>query len=405
MTSTTVALLTLVLQSAPAAQPAAQTPQDCIKTAREFSSRRMKELGQPTTDNVRALTAERLAMLRECAAQFDMEKTSIDSLPPLVELLIESQQPDLAQKALARGIEKASSTPAHHGRFLALAVRLTLREPKSAERNDRAERYADALDGLGPDALEHQIAAHNALNGYYRYDDIDSGIIKHSQWLIDTGRKLAPDLRKRWGPTIVEAYVTLSQAVAGQGENTRAIEILETAKREWSDVGAAPRVEDSLARYRMVGAAAPPVTAPVWLNRAETTPLDLQGKVTLLQFTAHWCVPCKESYPGMKRLEQRFAKDPFQVVFYTQLYGYFEGERNLTPEQEIERDRKYYAGYGFTLPIAIGPRSVEDAYRVGGIPQIYAIDKKGNVRLVMVGYDDANEEKLASFIKALIDER
>jgi len=145
----------------------------------------------------------------------------------------------------------------------------------------------------------------------------------------------------------------------------------------------------------------------------------LQGKVTLLQFTAHWCGPCKESYPGMKRLEQRFAKDDFQVVFYTRTYGYFEQERNLAPEQEIVRDRKYYAGYGFTLPIAIGPPSsifvdgkaksqedpVENAYAVGGIPQINVVDKKGNIRLVMVGYDDANEEKLASFIQKLLNEK
>ena len=121
----------------------------------------------------------------------------------------------------------------------------------------------------------------------------------------------------------------------------------------------------------------------------------------------------------MKRLEQRFSKDDFQVVFYTRTYGYFEQERNLAPEQEIERDRKYYAGYGFTLPIAIGSPSsilvdgsakyqedpVEKAYAVGGIPQINVVDRKGNIRLVMVGYDDANEEKLASFIQKLLNEK
>ena len=99
-------------------------------------------------------------------------------------------------------------------------------------------------------------------------------------------------------------------------------------------------------------------------------------------------------------------------------YGYFEQERNLTPEQEIERDRKYFAGYGFALPIAIGlpsstivdgrPRLQEDptenAYAVGGIPQINVIDRKGNIRLVMIGYDDANEENLASFIWTLLKE-
>ena len=105
----------------------------------------------------------------------------------------------------------------------------------------------------------------------------------------------------------------------------------------------------------------------------------------------------------MKRLGKRFAKQPFQVVFYTQLYGYFGADKNLTAE--VERDRKYFADYGFNVPIAIGTNSVEEAYKVGGIPQINVIDKSGKIRLVMVGYDDANEEKLAAFIKSLLAEK
>jgi thiol-disulfide isomerase/thioredoxin len=146
-------------------------------------------------------------------------------------------------------------------------------------------------------------------------------------------------------------------------------------------------------------------------------PIDLGGKVTLLQFTAHWCGPCKESYPGTNRLLKRFGDRGFQVVFYTRTYGHFQSERNLAREAEIERDRKYFAGYGFTHPIAIGSPAisvvdgkmvpqgddpVEEAYGVGAIPQINIIDAQGNLRLIMIGYDEANEEKLASFIESLL---
>ena len=44
-------------------------------------------------------------------------------------------------------------------------------------------------------------------------------------------------------------------------------------------------------------------------------------------------------------------------------------------------------------------------YKVGGIPQIMLIDKKGNIRLIMVGYDDANEAKLAAIIESLLKEK
>ena len=34
------------------------------------------------------------------------------------------------------------------------------------------------------------------MNGYYRSDDIDAGIIKHSTWIIETGRGLASEVRR-----------------------------------------------------------------------------------------------------------------------------------------------------------------------------------------------------------------
>jgi hypothetical protein len=39
---------------------------------------------------------------------------------------------------------------------------------------------------------------------------------------------------------------------------------------------------------------------------------------------------------------------------------------------------------------------------VSGIPQINVIDREGTLRLIMIGYDDANEERLASFIETLL---
>jgi hypothetical protein len=45
------------------------------------------------------------------------------------------------------------------------------------------------------------------------------------------------------------------------------------------------------------------------------------------------------------------------------------------------------------------------AYRVGGIPQIMLIDKKGKIRLIMVGYDDVNEPRLSKMIEDLLNEK
>lgn len=107
-------------------------------------------------------------------------------------------------------------------------------------------------------------------------------------------------------------------------------------------------------------------------------------------------------------------------MFVTQLYGYFDTERDLTRAKEIERDREYFAHLKLDIPIAIGPsgRSTgadrkpvylkdpnDKAFEVGGIPQINLVDAKGNIRLIMIGCDDANEPKLAQFIEKLMREK
>jgi thiol-disulfide isomerase/thioredoxin len=145
----------------------------------------------------------------------------------------------------------------------------------------------------------------------------------------------------------------------------------------------------------------------------------MAGHVTLLEFTAHWCGPCKESYPGVKRLLSKYGPQGFRVVLATELYGYFGAERNLTPDQEFERDRDYFKKEGLDAPVAVADRLTEvvdgrtvyrrnpndGAYLVGGIPQIHLIDRQGRIRLIMVGYDEANEARLAAILEGLLAEK
>lgn len=371
-----------------------------------------------TADGVRQIEAERVKLLRACGAGFDVETIPADQLPALIEFYQDSQQTELAARAVARGLAAKDLMVSTRADLLVQALRVGLRQRPKPD-FPTVERYGDELDALPNAVLEQKIAGHMALNGYYRGDDVDAGIIKHSTWLIETGRTLSPELRKKFGPALVSAYTNLAEALAGQGDNEKALDLLRRAPTELADV---PRVEGRVkplvARYELVGKPAAAVVAPVWLNRADAaSPLDVKGKVTLFQFTAHWCGPCKESYPGIKRLQARFNDRGFQIVFYTRTYGYFESERDLTREDEIERDKKYYAGFGFTHPIAIGAPTfavvdgkpvyqgddaVEGAYGVSGIPQINVIDANGNLRLIMIGYDEANEDNLARFIETLL---
>ncbi len=294
-------------------------------------------------------------------------------------------------------------------------------EPKGDARNARLEKLVDQLDALPGDFTAQRFTAHTAMLSYYRYDDLDGGIIKHSTWLIDAAKQLSPAAHAQYAPQVVDAYVDMAEAWAGEGMTDKALALLRRAPAELPD---APRVrnavEPEIARYSLVGTSAAPITAPRWLNLARgRTQMSMTGAVTLLEFGAHWCTPCKESYPGVNRLRQKYGARGFRVVYATKLYGYFGKERPLTASAEIAHDRQYFAEHDLDIPIAIGdpveavlvkgkveylPRRDpnDEHYQVGGIPQIELIDKHGKIRLIMVGYDDANEARLGALIDRLL---
>jgi tetratricopeptide (TPR) repeat protein len=413
------ALIPLVARAQTPAAP--EKPADCLKAARDYANERMKAAGSTLTGALaKEINEKKATLARECASRFSIASTPAQDLPALAELFAEAGQFELADAAIEKNLALTKLDEAGHAKALASAIQVLRRQPKSDARNARLERYCDALDQLSDAVIENKISGHVSLNSYYRADDIDSGIIKHSTWLIEAAGRLTPEQRKKFGNSFINAYVNLAEAYAGQEQNDRALELLRRAAVELKDLpNVEAQVRPALERYLLVGTPAPPIEAPRWINAspAGMTTLDLKGKVTLLEFTAHWCGPCRESYPGLHRLLKRFANRDFQIVLVTELYGYFGGEHNLSPEQELEKDRAYFAGeHGFDVKIAVGDaarttreagkvvrhRNPNELYKVHGIPQIHIIDRQGIHRLIMVGYDDANEEKLAGLIERLL---
>jgi thiol-disulfide isomerase/thioredoxin len=414
-------LVVSLLQPAQTLQPV--TPEACVKAARDFIQSQQRALKQITSDAIRKIDEDKVKLAQKCAAQFNVASQPEADLAHLIALYGEAEQPALAKAALDRALASKTLPVIVRGNVLAQAVMSGLREPKSPERNARLERYVDELDRLNGDLLDAKISAHARMNGYYRGDDIDDGIIKHSTWLMERALTFTPEQRMTYGATIISAHINMAEAVAGRGDNPRAMTLLDAAKKNWGDIRNADRMIDPvIARYALVGTVGAPIAAPRWLNAPANSTIAMPGAVTLLEFTAHWCGPCKESYPGVKRLLAKYGKQGFRVVMATELYGYFGAERGLTPEVEFEKDREYWAQEGLHVPIAVhdqrgrlvpGPNGVvaaaenpnDAAYKVGGIPQIHVIDKKGVIRLIMVGYDDVNEESLSKLIEKLLKEK
>jgi thiol-disulfide isomerase/thioredoxin len=405
------------------------TPAGCLRSVRDFRQALMKDLQarlresgrQVAQDDVNAVGARTNEFASACAAQFAKGVPAAD-MPALAELQVEAQQIDAAKQTIGRALAAPGVDAAAKAATLSTGVRILSRQIRQPGVLDQAEAWVTELETLPASFVRERIEAHGVLNGYYRADDIDAGIIKHSTRLIALNAALPADERTpQISNTIIAAYQNLAEAWAGQEQTAQALDLLRRAPVELKGVeGVAERLAPTIERYELVGTPAPAIEAPTWLNAPEgATKMNLAGGVTWLQFTAHWCGPCREAYPAAVRLQKQYGARGFRVLMATQLYGYFENRRNLAPADELAAIRDYFPKHGIVWPIAVSDNlppvmengrmvrkpNVNDAnYKVAGIPQIHIIDRKGVIRLIMIGFDEANEPRLSAMIKRLLEE-
>jgi cytochrome c biogenesis protein CcmG/thiol:disulfide interchange protein DsbE len=92
---------------------------------------------------------------------------------------------------------------------------------------------------------------------------------------------------------------------------------------------------------------------------------DTRGKVTIVNFFASWCIPCKEENPALVRVYERYRAS--NVVFIGVLY-----------QDSRESGLKYVTDNGVTWPTGIDDDGrVAFAYGVFGIPETYFIGADG----------------------------
>jgi thiol-disulfide isomerase/thioredoxin len=413
---------------APAPPPLASSPGSCLTAARAYRQAlmkdlqaRLKESGRPVTaDDVSGVSARAAEYASACAAPFAKADVPPADIPALAELQVEAQQIDAAKQTIGRALAAPGADAGARAATLVTGVRVLSRQIRQPGVLDQAEAWVAELEKLPASFVRERIEAHGVLNSYYRADDIDAGIITHSTRLLQLNAALPPDQRTPpLSNSILAAYSNLAEAWAGQEETARALDLLRRAPVELNWVeGVAERLAPTIERYELVGKAAPAIQAPAWLNApAGTAKMEMTGGVTWLQFTAHWCGPCREAYPAAVRLQQKFGAQGFRVVMATQLYGYFENRRNLAPADEMAAIREYFPKHGIIWPVAVSDNlppgmdngrpvrtlNVNDAsYKVAGIPQIHIIDRAGVIRLIMIGFDEANEPRLSAMIQRLL---
>jgi len=120
-------------------------------------------------------------------------------------------------------------------------------------------------------------------------------------------------------------------------------------------------------------------------------------RVVVLDFWATWCPPCRQEFPKLEELYQRYRTNP--NVAFLAIDVNKDGE---TPEKA----QAFIQKAGYTFPVAYDGKDVVARLKAEGYPHLLLLDRTGKVRLDHTGYDGAEHfvENLSREIDKLLAE-
>ncbi len=132
-----------------------------------------------------------------------------------------------------------------------------------------------------------------------------------------------------------------------------------------------------------------------WINarRPLTVAGDLRGRVAVLDFWTYCCINCMHLLPVLKRVEERFAKDPVVVI------GVHSAK--FLSEKDPENIRRAVQRYGVVHPVVVdAEHDLWERFAVHAWPTLVLVDAAGYVAETLSG--EIDEATLVAKIEALL---
>jgi thiol-disulfide isomerase/thioredoxin len=181
------------------------------------------------------------------------------------------------------------------------------------------------------------------------------------------------------------------------------VDVLDTATgtvvaTQMPDSGATAVALDGRGRLEWLSAAAlvaggtteRPVFAPAFSlpdTGGDTLSLgDFAGRVTLVDFWASWCDPCREEFPHMAELYRQFGRADFSIVAIS---------------DDVDRSMMlgFIRHYRPPFPVLVGGGRMKPRYHYRGLPYSVLLDRRGRIVERYFGFGGAAEfHRLAATI-------
>lgn len=118
-----------------------------------------------------------------------------------------------------------------------------------------------------------------------------------------------------------------------------------------------------------------------------------EGKLTLLNFFASWCGPCKKEFPFLTDYNKEFGPRGFQVI-------------SVGVDSQASKSIEFAESYEANFSVITDPQAVlKGKYLVHSMPATFLVDSDGVIRFQSTGFDPAKDEpKLRAAIETLLNE-
>ena len=142
----------------------------------------------------------------------------------------------------------------------------------------------------------------------------------------------------------------------------------------------------------LVGRKIPVWQLPVFNQNKMYSTDNLEGKVTLLEFTATWCGHCYEAAKMMNRIQKKFKNN--KRVEIVSIYS-----SDLDTEQSVERFHKKNVNPNLT--VLYPAVEMVKQYHVNGYPAFFIVSPEGIVLKAFSGYGPTVEKDIVNILTEL----
>lgn len=119
---------------------------------------------------------------------------------------------------------------------------------------------------------------------------------------------------------------------------------------------------------------------------------QLQGQVVLVDFWASWCGPCRESFPWMNAIQDRYGDAGLVVV-------------GINLDQESKAAQTFLQKVPANFTIVQDPQArLPEAYGLIGMPSSYLLDRQGRIRATHTGFHMGRVAEYEASIQQLLAE-